>query len=294
MSAWEDVVTTGLIGTDRRPVPDQLPASWGGDFGQGAEPAYEILRLAARHRAFTRAGGLLPACPPGEVGPPHREPVAGRAAHEILARLLFPLQLDLLNLWLAAAVQRGEQASAAYWTSLAVLAARTSEVDRWALAKAVGEPGVWFIEQNPQWARLAKNLRSQLQHASRPEQHVPTVAVDAAAVRADPELIMAAATPWSDQVTRTVLEIIGSGQLQQRGVRYAARVGGWLPLHHYELLRPAMQQITPRVESLTPARLRSAREALLTLERTVWFRIEMGCAFSGEPIMVQRLEIPPW
>jgi hypothetical protein len=29
MSEWEDVVTTGLIGTDRRPVPDALPASWG-------------------------------------------------------------------------------------------------------------------------------------------------------------------------------------------------------------------------------------------------------------------------
>ncbi len=292
MSAWEDVVTTGLIGTDRRPVPDELPASWGADFDQGADPAHAILMLAARHRAFTRAGGLLPACPPSAVGPPHREPVAGRAAHEILARVLFPPQLDLLNLWLAAAVQRGEQASAAYWTSLAVLAARTSEIDRWALAKAVGERGVWFIEQNPQWARLAKSLSSHLQHGSPEEQNVPTVAVDAAAVRADPELIMAAATPWSKQLTRTVVEIIGSGQLQQRGVRYAARVGVRLPLQHYELLRSAMQQITVGGESLTPASLRSAREALLTLERTVWFRIEMGCAFSGEPIMVQRLEMP--
>ncbi|HKX15390.1 MAG TPA: hypothetical protein VJN19_09370, partial [Propionibacteriaceae bacterium] len=289
-----DVVTTGLIGTDRRPVPDQLPSTWGSDFAQGADPAHAILMLAARHRAYTRAGGLLPACPPGEVGPPHRDPVAGRAAHEILARLLFPPQLELLNLWLAAAAQRGEQASAAYWTSLAALAARTSEVERWALAKAVGERGVWFIEQNPQWARLARSLRSHLQHASPPEQHVPTVAVDQAAVRADPELIMAAARPWSKQLTWTVLEIIGSGQLQQRGVGYAGRVGARLPLPHYDLLRPAIQQIAIGVESLTPARLRSAREALLTLERTVWFRIEMGSAFSGEPIMVQRLEIPPW
>jgi hypothetical protein len=29
MTVWEDVVTTGLIGTDRRPVPDDLPQSWG-------------------------------------------------------------------------------------------------------------------------------------------------------------------------------------------------------------------------------------------------------------------------
>jgi hypothetical protein len=36
------------------------------------------------------------------------------------------------------------------------------------------------------------------------------------------------------------------------------------------------------------------REALLALERTVWIRIEMQRAFTGEPIVVQRLEIPPW
>ena len=294
MSAWEDVVTTGLIGTDRRPVPAQLLASWGADFDQGVDPAHAILMLASRHRAFTRAGGLLPSCPPGAIGPPHQEPVASRAAHEILARLLFPPQPDLLNLWLANASEHGQRASAAYWTPLAVLAARTSDLDRWALAKAVSERGVWFIEQNPQWARLAKGLRSHLRGASPPEQPVSAMAVNETAVRTDPELIMSAATPWSKQLTRTVLEIIGSGQLQQRGARYAARVGARLPLLHYELLRSAMQQITVRVEPLTPARLRSVREALLTLERTVWFRIEMRSAFSGKPIMVERLEMPRW
>ena len=46
--------------------------------------------------------------------------------------------------------------------------------------------------------------------------------------------------------------------------------------------------------NLTPAGLRSVRAALLALERTVWLRIEMQHAFSNEPMMVQRLEIPPW
>jgi hypothetical protein len=45
---------------------------------------------------------------------------------------------------------------------------------------------------------------------------------------------------------------------------------------------------------LTPACLRSVREALLALERTAWLRVEMRSTFSGEPIMVERLEIPPW
>jgi hypothetical protein len=55
-----------------------------------------------------------------------------------------------------------------------------------------------------------------------------------------------------------------------------------------------VQQITARDEPLTAAEQRSVREALLTLERTVWLRLEMSSAFSGEPIVLERLEIPPW
>src|SRR6186713_2249974 len=116
MSEWEDVVTTGLIGTDRRPVPDALPASWGLGLDHASDPAHAVLSIAARHRAASRAGDLLLSCPPGPSGPPNRAPLASRAAHEILARLLSPPQVELLNLWLVAAVQSGQQASAAYWT----------------------------------------------------------------------------------------------------------------------------------------------------------------------------------
>ena len=105
------------------------------------------------------------------------------------------------------------------------------------------------------------------------------------AVRADPELIMHAGTPWSEELTSTILEIICSGQLQQRAVRYATVVGIRLPLEHYELVRSALQ---------TPIGLRFVREALLALERTAWLRFEIRSAFTGEPIIVERLEIPPW
>jgi hypothetical protein len=55
-----------------------------------------------------------------------------------------------------------------------------------------------------------------------------------------------------------------------------------------------MQQIAERDEPLAAAGLRAVREVLLTVERTVWLRIEMRSAFSGEPIMVDRLAIPSW
>jgi hypothetical protein len=285
MSEWEDVVTTGLIGTDRRPVPDGLPASWGSGLDHASDPAHAVLSLAARHLAASRAGDLLLTCPPGPPGPPNRAPLASPAAHEILARLLSPPQVALLNFWLVAAGQSGQQASAAYWTPLAMIAGRTAELDRTAFAAAIGDRGVWFIEQNPQWARLAKDLRSRPADEAAPHHRVAEVEVTEDAVRADPELIMYAGTPWSDQLTSTVLEIICSGQLQQRAVRYATAVGGRLPLQHYELVRSALQ---------TPVGLRVVREALLALERTAWLRLEIRSAFTGEPIIVERLEIPQW
>jgi hypothetical protein len=266
-------------------VPDALPASWGSSLDHVADPAHAVLSLAARHRAASRAGDLLRSCPAGPVGPPNRAPVASRAAHEILARLHSPPQVALLNLWLVAAVRSGQQASAAYWTPLAMVAARTAELDCSAFAAAIGDRGVWFVEQNPQWARLAKDLRSRPPDEAGAQHRVGGAEVTEDAVRADPELIMHAETPWSEQLTSTVLEIICSGQLQQRAVRYATAVGVRLPLEHYELVLSALQ---------TPIGLGFVREALLALERTAWLRFEIRSAFSGEPIIVERLEIPPW
>jgi hypothetical protein len=293
MSVWEDVVTTGLIGTDRRPVPDELPGTWSTNRDQATDPAHAVLVLAARHRAFTRTGALLPTCLPGPVGPRKGGPMASRAAYAILDRLLSPQEADLLNLWLDAAAQQGQLASPSYWTPLAAVAARTTAVDRTALARVLGDRGVWFVQQNPQWTRLAKGLRSHPQDGLS-EQGATSVEISDDAVRADPELIMHAVTPWSDQLSRTVLGIIGSGVLQHRGARYAAAIGARLPLQHYELLRSAMQQIAERDEPLAAAGMRAVREVLLTVERTVWLRIEMRSAFSGEPIMVDRLAIPSW
>ena len=65
-------------------------------------------------------------------------------------------------------------------------------------------------------------------------------------------------------------------------------------MEHYELVRETSGQIATRDQPLTPAGLRSVREAVLALERTVWLRLEMRSAFTGEPIIVERLEMPPW
>jgi hypothetical protein len=202
--------------------------------------------------------------------------------------------VDLLNLWLISAVQHGQRASANYWTPLAMVAARTTAVHRIALARAIGERGVWFVAQNPQWARLSSNLSSGMHDDLLPDRNAPSVAVTEDAVRADPELILHAATPWSKQLSETALKIIGSGRLREHGSRYAAAIGARLPLEHYELLPSAVQPTPAPDEPPRPLALRSVREAFRALERVAWLRIEIQSAFSGEPIAVQRLEMPPW
>jgi hypothetical protein len=293
MAGWEDVVTAGLIGTDRRPVPEQLPPSWATERDAATDPAHAVLSLAARHRAVTKAGGLLASCPPAAKGPPNREPAANRTAHEILDRLLSPPQVDLLNLWLVAAARHGQRAAASYWTPLAMVAARTNAVDRTALGRAIGERGRWFVAQNPQWTRLSSSLRSGMHDDLSPDR-TALGTVTEAAVHDDPELILRAATPWSEQLSKTVLKIIGGGQLRERGLRYGATVGARLPLEHYEQLRSAVERGLGSDGPLTPLALRSAREAFRALERVIWVRVEIEAAFAGRPIRVQRLEIPPW
>jgi hypothetical protein len=220
--------------------------------------------------------------------------VASRAAHEILDRLLSPPQVDLLNLWLVAAAQHGQRAAASSWTPLAMVAARISALDRSALARAIGERGIWFVAQNPQWTRLSSSIQSETHDDLSPDRSGPRSVVTADAVRADPELIMAAAEPWSQQLSVAVLEIIGSGQLRERGPRYAATIGLHVPLEHYELLRSAVQQDRGSDALLRAPVLRSVLEAFRALERVVWVRLEISSAFADEPITVQRLEIPPW
>jgi hypothetical protein len=294
VAVWEDVVTTGLIGTDRRPVSNELPPTWGVGVDQALDPAHAVLSLAARHRAVDRAGSRLPSCLPSPSAPPDPEPVASRAAHEILVRLLSPPQIDLLNLWLIAGAESGQRVSAAYWTPLLILAVRTTELDRSALASVLGARGMWFVDQNPQWIRLAKALRPPAGEKPSPEHDGAEISATEDAVRADPELILRLPPPWPEQLTRAVLDFVASGRLQQRGPRFAAAVGARLPLQHYPLLRSTIHQIATRDLPLTAAAVRSLREAVLVLERTVWLRIEMRSAFSGVPIIVQRLEIPPW
>jgi hypothetical protein len=156
MSGWGDLVTTALLGTDRRPVPSDLPVAWG-QFTPGreaADPASTVLDLAARHRAVAQSGAPLDSWPAPTAAPDERLALAPRAAQDLLAGMLSTPEPGVVNLWLAACADRGLGAATEHWARLAALATRNALYDRALLAAVLGPRGRWFLGQNPQWAQL--------------------------------------------------------------------------------------------------------------------------------------------
>jgi hypothetical protein len=160
MPDWTDVVTTALLGTDRRPVPSPLPTSWG-TTSTANDAATTMLELAAQHRVWSRAGSRLAAVEPPAVGPPLGD-LAPAAAQELLGRLLETANPALINAWLAACVRNGQGISPDHWQPLAVLASAAIGCDPGQLARALGPRGRWFLAQNPEWTELAHQLEAAL------------------------------------------------------------------------------------------------------------------------------------
>jgi hypothetical protein len=166
-ATWADLVTTALLGTDRRPVPNELPGTWAG-LVPSEDPAKRVLDLAAQHRAWSRAGTRLPVADPPPNAPAADRTSAPAAAQELLGRLLEHPEPSLINHWLAACGEHGLLVSAEHWQPLAVLAAGHVGYDRRLLGSALGARGIWFLHQNPSWGRLAAQVTAAMSEAAAP------------------------------------------------------------------------------------------------------------------------------
>ncbi|MFG3011735.1 DUF5691 domain-containing protein [Streptomyces cinerochromogenes] len=155
-SSWEEVVTTALLGTDRRPPADAAP-------GRAAPVA---LLDAAAVATVRRRAGLRPARAarrPERAPADPRPPLPARAAHR-LATLLAdrsgggaggrrgssPDLTELLPQWLAAANAHGYAAPPQALPAL--LDAARGRTDLRPAALAFGGPrALWLARLNPDW-----------------------------------------------------------------------------------------------------------------------------------------------
>ncbi|WP_037860948.1 DUF5691 domain-containing protein [Streptomyces sp. NRRL S-340] len=154
--AWEELVTTALLGTDRRRPPAGAP-------GRDAPAA---LLDAAAALTVSRRAGLLPA-PAGErprPAPADPRPVLPQAAARRLTQLLAdrsgtagggrrgtaPDLMELLPQWLAAANARGYAAPPQALPALLDAARGRTDLRPAALAFA-GPRALWLARLNPDW-----------------------------------------------------------------------------------------------------------------------------------------------
>ncbi|WP_330174048.1 DUF5691 domain-containing protein [Streptomyces sp. NBC_01498] len=158
-AAWEELVTSALLGTDRRPPPADVMAP-------GRDAPAALLDAAAVHTLRRRAG-LLPARAAARPDPAPSddrrelpEP-AGRRLTQLLAdrsapagtggrRGTAPDLTELLPQWLTAANDHGYRAPAAALPALLDAARGRNDLRPHALAFA-GPRGLWLARFNPDW-----------------------------------------------------------------------------------------------------------------------------------------------
>ncbi|MFF8551392.1 DUF5691 domain-containing protein [Streptomyces sp. NPDC015501] len=169
---WEELVTSALLGTDRRP-----PAPRGGGSAPADAPA-ALLDAAALHTVRRRAG-LRPAEAEARPEPaaPDPRPALPEAARDRLAHLLAdrsappaggrrgaaPDLTELIPQWLATANRMGFRAPAELLPPLLDAARARTDLRPQALAFA-GPRGLWLAGLNPDWKFALRGSASGARH----------------------------------------------------------------------------------------------------------------------------------
>ncbi|MFB7662450.1 DUF5691 domain-containing protein [Kitasatospora sp. NPDC056138] len=160
--SWEELRTTAMLGTDRRPLPELTgsPALTGAARSvDRTDAATALLELAALETVRRRAGAVATEADPlpePAVSDPRRELpeaaarrlavlVGGRSSAGMVANLG-----ELLPQWLATAREHGYRAPAALVPALLDVARARSELRPDAVALA-GPLGRWLAGRNPDW-----------------------------------------------------------------------------------------------------------------------------------------------
>ena len=283
---WAELVTTALLGTDRRPAA-----------GNAADPPRSVLDQAARHRVVDRlaAPGAPPAPasdeePATEVAPAQDRPEAPLAADRLLTDLLRVPEPALVTCWLGACVDHGCVVAAVHWTRLARLAARTSAYDRRLLGESLGPRGRWFLRQNRDWRRLAADTeRPPDPEVVAPAEPVPPLTGDD--VLAEPERIFAQPPPWVPELVSAAYAVLGGEGRTPPARTFATRLGVALPAELYPSIAEAGEFYVLAPDA-SPAHRRTIRDRFVALELAAYARAAIEHAFGTSDTGFTRAEIP--
>lgn len=302
MTTWSEIVTTALLGTDRRPVPTELPA-WAVVAGVSAtgEPEGVVLALAAAHRVATHAGRPAPPA----VGPLGAAPVPRQQLR--LAPLEARRQLDAVlvrpdpsrvTLWLTVCARHGFGLAPEHWAPVLAAASRSSAYERSDLAAVLGARGRWFARQNPEWRKLSAALDEQalVEAGDSSSGPVPRPASAAAPtadqVARDPERLLALPDPWPEDLVEAALAGMVRGTLGHGLRAYIRVMGPRLTRAQYAELGRTAQRFLD-LPQLDPSLRRGVRAMFVETERVAYERVELDRAFDPSREPVFRVSIPP-
>jgi Family of unknown function (DUF5691) len=156
VSAWQDLVTASLIGTERTEVPPAgIPGLLTPDpAGAAQDPAAVLLDRAALMTAARRAGRRPGRADPLPVTEPDDRPAVSADAGRRLARMLGGQHPELLAEWLTAAAARGLRLPPQLLPALLDRGRRAGPADPGLprlIAEAGGPRARWLAGLNPDW-----------------------------------------------------------------------------------------------------------------------------------------------
>ena len=275
MSAWDELVTTALLGTERRSLPDGLPGPVARLARAQDDRALAVLEAAAGYAALRRGGARPGRCPEPPPAPRQDVNLAPEPAQALLGSLLRSRETALVEVWLRTCVERGLGVRAGWWSALATAAAAPTGPDRRLVRAALGSRGRAFLAANPRWRAVAHEPAAS---SVEPPATPPETAARAALSEHDPDraalLLGEVPGPWDDTVARAALRLLASGAV---GPRTARRV---LPVAALRLPPSTL----PLVADLAEAeRDGEPRAGFVEAERVLGLRAEIDRCFLPAP-----------
>ena len=157
MTGWDDLVSSALLGTDRKPpVLEGLPEQVRARLDESADPPIVLLDAAAYSTAYRRAGRQpLRGPTPLPAASTDDRPVPGEPAVRRLAAMLAGEHSAVLAEWLRVADDRGRRIPPEFLPALADLTRGRTELQP-AVRSAAGSRGGWLAALNPDWRHLAE------------------------------------------------------------------------------------------------------------------------------------------
>ncbi|MFF4244083.1 DUF5691 domain-containing protein [Streptomyces sp. NPDC001822] len=211
--SWDDLVTSALLGTDRRP----LTAESGRPAGPQALLDLAALHTVQRRAALRPAAGAAPPAPAPVDPRPPLPPAARRRLAQLLAdrsapsgvgrRGATPDLTELIPQWLALAGAHGYRAPAELLPALLDAARARTDLRPRVLAFA-GPRGLWLAGLNPEW-RFA--LRATSRGAHRPD-------------TTDPEAVRRL---WPDGLFAERVALLGALRERDPGAARSLLAGSW-------------------------------------------------------------------